>query len=214
MNENDLNVVASFTKRVEDLHSGKKRSHRIRRIRHRAQKRSRKNKSTLEKQNLDAVEQIIEEKPVEVTEDIPSITKNNISKSELVVAPIPKIESNNETNFEKTNVVKAKSMKIEKKVNELSKIRNSLPLVDLCRDRRRRISSIKKSSTENISRNDIAKALKPDYSVQKTALKQSFMPTWAKFSLSWNDESSILDSLRNVKINSSLNNLPLITLAA
>jgi hypothetical protein len=213
MNENDLNVVASFTKRVEDLHSGKKRSHRIRRIRHRAQKRSRKNKSSLQKQNLEIVEQTIEQKPIEVIEDI-SVTENNISKTELVIPPIPKVESINKTNIEKTDVVKEKSMKIEKKINELSKVRNSLPLVDLCRDRRRRISSIKRSSTENITRNDIAKALKPNYSVQKTALKQSFMPTWAKFSLSWNDESSILDSLRNVKINSSLNNLPLITLAA
>ncbi|ORX86656.1 hypothetical protein BCR32DRAFT_240800 [Anaeromyces robustus] len=184
MNENDLNVVASFTKRVEDLHSGKKRSHRIRRIRHRAQKRSRKNKSSLQKQNLEIVEQTIEQKPIEVIEDI-SVTENNISKTELVIPPIPKVESINKTNIEKTDVVKEKSMKIEKKINELSKVRNSLPLVDLCRDRRRRISSIKRSSTENITRNDIAKALKPNYSVQKTALKQSFMPTWAKFSLSW-----------------------------
>ena len=69
-------------------------------------------------------------------------------------------------------------------MTESPKLRNSLPLVDISRDRRRRISSIKKNSTENISRNDIAYALKPNYSVQKTA-KQSFMPTWAKFSLSW-----------------------------
>ena len=57
-------------------------------------------------------------------------------------------------------------------------------MVDLCRDRRRRISSIKRSSTENISRNEIAYALKSHYSVQKTA-KPTLMPTWAKFSLSW-----------------------------
>jgi len=73
----------------------------------------------------------------------------------------------------------------EKKFNGIPKLRNSLPLVDICRDRRRRISSIKKNSAENISRNDIAYALKSNYSVQKTASKHSFMPTWAKFSLSW-----------------------------
>lgn len=209
MNENDLNVVASFTKCVEDLHSNKKRNHRIRRIRHRAQKRSRKNKSS-EKSLI----KIVEQKPIEEIENV-SIEpiEKEIPKVEIVVPPIPKIQMNNEIIMENTNILKAKSVKAIKK-NEIPKIRNSLPLVDICRDRRRRISSIKKNSTENISRNDIAYALKPHYSVQKTALKQSFMPTWAKFSLSWNDESSILDSLRNVKINSPLNNLPLITLAA
>lgn len=209
MNENDLNVVASFTKRVEDLHSGKKRNHRIRRIRHRAQKRSRKNKSTLETKIEPTVEPIVNEKPIEQT--IEEVINTPIEK-EIVVAPIPKIINNN-NNLEKANVVKTKNIKTDKKLNEIAKLRNSLPLVDLCRDRRRRISSIKRSSTENISRNEIAYALKSHYSVQKTA-KPTLMPTWAKFSLSWNDESSILDSLRNVKINSPLNNLPLITLAA
>jgi len=216
MNENDLNVVASFTKCVEDLHSGKKRNHRIRRIRHRAQKRSRKNKTiSLEKPIEQTIEQIVEEKPVEVVENVVSSSpvEKETLEAELIVAPIPKINLSNQLNFEKVNATKTKSIKTEKKVMGIPKLRNSLPLVDLCRDRRRRISSIKRNSTENISRNDIAYALKPNYSVQKT-VKQSFKPTWAKFSLSWNDESSILDSLRNVNVNSPLNNLPLITLAA
>jgi len=223
MNENDLNVVASFTKCVEDLHSSKKRNHRIRRIRHRAQKRSRKNKSISKKLVVETIEQVpiktVEEKPVEVVEQIPiendiiSPVEKEISKVEIVVPPIPKIVMNNEIHFENVNPSKTKTIKIEK-MNEIPRVRNSLPLVDICRDRRRRISSIKKNSTENISRNDIAYALKPHYSAQKAALKQSFMPTWAKFSLSWNDERNILDSLRNVKINSSLNNLPLISLTA
>lgn len=207
MNENDLNVVASFTKCVEDLHSGKKRNHRIRRIRHRAQKRSRKNRSTIEP----TVEKIVEEKSIEKEVELP--VEKKTSEVEIDVAPIPKIALNNNTNSEKVTISKVKNINAEKRMNVTPKLRNSLPLVDICRDRRRRISSIKKNSTENISRNDIAYALKPHYSVQKTA-KQSFMPTWAKFSLSWNDESSILDSLRNVKINSLLNNLPLITVAA
>jgi hypothetical protein len=211
MNENDLNVVASFTKRVEDLHSGKKRNHRIRRIRHRAQKRSRKNRSTVEPTVEPTIEKIVEEQPIEKEVELP--VEKETSEVEIVVAPIPKITLNNNINIEKVALSKAKNVNTEKRMTESPKLRNSLPLVDICRDRRRRISSIKKNSTENISRNDIAYALKPNYSVQKTA-KQSFMPTWAKFSLSWNDESSIVDSLRNVKINSPLNNLPLITVAA
>ncbi|ORX42484.1 hypothetical protein BCR36DRAFT_374501 [Piromyces finnis] len=208
MNENDLNVVASFTKCVEDLRSGSKRNHRIRRIRHRAQKRSRKNRIT--QQTVEPTIEKIVEKPIEKEVVLP--VKKEISEVEIIVAPTLKSSINNNDNFEKVTVPKVKNINTIKK-KETSKVRNSLPLVDLCRDRRRRISSIKKNSSENISRNDIAYALKPNYSVKKTA-KQSFMPTWAKFSLSWNNESSILDSLRNVKINSPLNNLPLITLAA
>ncbi len=92
----------------------------------------------------------------------------------------------------------------DNKLNEIAKLRNSLPLVDLCRDRRRRISSIKRSSTENISRNEIAYALKSHYSVQKTA-KPTLMPTWAKFSLSWvyliYIKQIILNNNNNNKIN-------------
>jgi len=90
MNENDLNVVASFTKRVEDLHSGKKRNHRIRRIRHRAQKRSRKNKSSLLNKIEPTVETIVDEKPIEQT--IEEVTTP--VEKEMVVAPIPKIINN------------------------------------------------------------------------------------------------------------------------
>lgn len=201
-----MNVVVSSIKNVEDLRSGEKKNHRIRKVRHRAQKRYHKNQTSLKTKEEKECRIVPAEKEMKIEN-----LSEKLEKNFEVIVPVPKVTTVNQLDLTEKDSIKSLKRKLVNESMQTTK-KDSLPIVDICRDRRRRITSIRRSSSENISRNAIAFALKPQYSVQKTALKHSFKPTWAQFSLLWNENT--LDSLRNVKINSEKTNLPLITLAA
>ncbi|KAJ3189902.1 hypothetical protein HDU85_000188 [Gaertneriomyces sp. JEL0708] len=70
------------------------------------------------------------------------------------------------------------------------------PVIDLCRDRRRRITSIKRHITALASRKEIARNLNAIRVQRKSGTantatrKVSLQPLWARFDLSWNSQES------------------------
>ncbi|KAI8851049.1 hypothetical protein BC829DRAFT_387842 [Chytridium lagenaria] len=63
--------------------------------------------------------------------------------------------------------------------------RLSRPIVDICRDRRRRITGVKRSMTVDVSRKEIAKALSTSQTMSREESRGGFSPLWARFALIW-----------------------------
>ncbi|KAJ3085644.1 hypothetical protein HK102_013972, partial [Quaeritorhiza haematococci] len=87
--------------------------------------------------------------------------------------------------------------------------RPSRPIVDICRDRRRRITGIRRR-LPSLTRRAVAKRLNVNYSSpSRTSLKRvSFTPLWAQFSLQWTTFKPSLAELKDVLRSGAGNVIP------
>ncbi|TPX67210.1 hypothetical protein SpCBS45565_g03911 [Spizellomyces sp. 'palustris'] len=213
--DNDLGVVASSALSVEDLHrDGSHKRRRNRLVRHRAQKRYRKTSTTLPRSSPPAAEDSMASlmdfpslpsiKSLDNT-ILSSMVISEAYKHALVSVPlassvpyVPICRSMNRTHHYKPASIirrrivaqppKCKSnMSTFSKLN-LASLRLARPIVDLCRDRRRRVTSIKRGTPVVASRKDIAKDLSAMNKGAANANLLHFEPVWARFSLPWNQQ--------------------------
>ncbi|KAJ3045321.1 hypothetical protein HK097_001225 [Rhizophlyctis rosea] len=221
---NDFGVDVSSAKSVEDLHRGVcEKNRRTRRIRHRAQKRYRTVKTTSAKHIVEDAENSLSaivdfpalpviskstKSPVPIV--TPATTYSRVAvtpvrKTFPTYVPIipvqPKKAAHTSVGMRENR--RARVSRVSRPVKlappaqpktEKLAVRHVRPVVDLCRDRRRRITSIKRCASKPPSRKDIARSLNAKYLPCIAANDGNMlMPSWVRFSLSW--ESPVFSTL-------------------
>ncbi|TPX59675.1 hypothetical protein PhCBS80983_g02282 [Powellomyces hirtus] len=207
--DNDLGVVVSSAKSVEDLRrDGSQTKRRNRLVRHRAQKRSRKANAVFVPAPQPTAEQTVEFPSLPRASQIATIPEVHTPSYKQALEAVRIIES--VPYIHVAQRVKKISHAQRRPITSAARYRVSFfpvtakhniavsaaprssgvsnitrPLVDLCRDRRRRVTGIKRTSTVPTSRKYIAQHLSNSYQNGGHKTHLMLVPTWAKFSLHW-----------------------------
>ncbi|TPX36747.1 hypothetical protein SmJEL517_g01143 [Synchytrium microbalum] len=189
----DLGVDVSSVNSVEDLHrcSGPKRAKRT--IRHRAQKRYRPQKPNSDDfpPLNDSTNELVESIESIVTTTLPLETP---SYADVLMTPVILVEQ--PTPHPPPTVVTmshvARAIKPRQKHSPVPIIpaipnkRNVIPILDLRRDRRRRVACVKRTSVTPATRRDLAKSLAKKYTGVKN---ECLAPLWARYAMAWTKPS-------------------------
>ncbi|KAJ3215735.1 splicing factor [Dinochytrium kinnereticum] len=111
---------------------------------------------------------------------------NRLRSSSFMPMPIIRRSlSDTKKPYQKPSFSAKKDMHATKSSAPLPQPRLSRPIIDICRDRRRRITGVKRSMPTEKSRKEIAKALNTPQSITSEA-QGILSPLWARFDLIWN----------------------------